>query len=303
MNPSRPDPGPGPIRSMNSAVPAVAITGLVKDFRIGLRGAKVRAVDELSLLIPEGGVYGLLGPNGCGKSTTLKIVLGLLRPTRGECRVFGLPADSREARAGIGFLPEGPFFHRHLSGREFVRYCARLSGVPAKASAAAAERALGIVGLAGAADRRVGTYSRGMLQRLGVAQAVAHDPRLVILDEPTAGVDPVGAAAMADIIRDLARRGKTVILCSHLLGQVEEVCDRVAVMDRGRLVLEGSLDDVLGRPGRTLLEVGNLSEAALEAARAALAAHGATLAGVSHPRDSLDRIFLERLSGESRARL
>lgn len=280
--------------------PAVEITGLVKDFHVGLRGAKVRAVDELTLTIPEGGVYGLLGPNGCGKSTTLKVVLGLLRPTRGAVRVFGLPADSPEARAQVGFLPEGPFFHKHLTGREFVRYCARLSGVSAKDSQDAAARSLELVGLTGAADRRVGTYSRGMLQRLGVAQAVAHDPRLVILDEPTAGVDPVGAAAMAEIIRDLKRRGKTVILCSHLLGQVEEVCDRVAIMDRGKLVLEGGIDAVLARPGRTHLEVENLSPEARAAVEAALRAHGATLKGVSHPRDSLDRIFLERMSSETR---
>lgn len=287
---------------MNAAspAPAVEITGLVKDFHIGLRGAKVRAVDELTLSIPEGGVYGLLGPNGCGKSTTLKVVLGLLRPTRGTVRVFGLPADSAEARAQVGFLPEGPFFHKHLTGREFVRYCARLSGVSAKASRDAAERSLELVGLSGAADRRVGTYSRGMLQRLGVAQAVAHDPRLVILDEPTAAVDPVGAAAMAEIIRDLKRRGKTVILCSHLLGQVEEVCDRVAIMDRGRLALEGEIDAVLARPGRTHLEVEDFSPAARAAVEAALAAHGATLKGVSTPRDSLDHIFLERLSAETR---
>jgi ABC-2 type transport system ATP-binding protein len=280
--------------------PAVEITGLVKDFHVGLRGAKVRAVDELTLSIPEGGVYGLLGPNGCGKSTTLKVVLGLLRPTRGSVRVFGLPADSPAARAQVGFLPEGPFFHKHLTGREFVRYCARLSGVSAKDSQDAAARSLELVGLTGAADRRVGTYSRGMLQRLGVAQAVAHDPRLVILDEPTAAVDPVGAAAMAEIIRDLKRRGKTVILCSHLLGQVEEVCDRVAIMDRGRLTLEGEIDAVLARPGRTQLEVENLSPEARAAVEAALAAHGATLKGVSHPRDSLDRIFLDRLSDETR---
>lgn len=283
--------------------PAIEITGLVKDFHIGLRGAKVRAVDELSLTIPQGCVYGLLGPNGCGKSTTLKVVLGLLRPTRGACRVLGLPAESPEARAKVGFLPEGPFFHKHLSGIEFVRYCARLSGVSAKNSQDAAARALELVGLAGAADRRTGTYSRGMLQRLGVAQAVAHDPDLVILDEPTAAVDPVGAAAMAEIIRDLKRRGKTVVLCSHLLGQVEEVCDRVAVMDRGKLVLEGAIDEVLSRPGRTLLEVEHLSPEARAAAESALAAHGAKLVGVSTPRDSLDRIFLDRMSGESRGKI
>lgn len=282
------------------STPAVAITGLVKDFHIGLRGAKVRAVDELTLNVPQGGVYGLLGPNGCGKSTTLKVVLGLLRPTRGDCRVFGLPSDSPEARMRVGFLPEGPFFHKHLTGREFVRYCARLSGVSAKDSVGAADRAIALVGLSGAADRRTGTYSRGMLQRLGVAQAVAHDPDLIILDEPTAAVDPLGAAAMAEIIRDLKRRGKTVILCSHLLGQVEEVCDRVAIMDRGKLVLEGPVDEVLARPGRTVFEVESLSPEARAAVESALAAHGAKLVGVSTPRDSLDRIFLDRMSESSK---
>lgn len=283
-----------------TTLPAVEITGLVKDFRVGLRGAKVRAVDHLTLTIPEGGVYGMLGPNGCGKSTTLKVVLGLLRPTRGECKVFGLPSDSPEARAQVGFLPEGPFFHKHLTGRELVRYCARLSGVDARKSKDAAQYALEVVGLAGAADRRVGTYSRGMLQRVGVAQAIAHEPRLVILDEPTAAVDPVGAAAMAGIIRDLKNRGKTVILCSHLLGQVEEVCDRVVIMERGKLVLEGGIGEVLGRPGRTLLEIENLSADARAAVEAALAAHGASLKNVSVPRDTLDRLFLDRLSSDGR---
>lgn len=282
------------------SVPAIEITGLVKDFRIGLHTAKVRAVDNLSLSIPEGGVYGLIGPNGCGKSTTLKIVLGLLRPTRGECRVFGLPSDSQAARAAIGFLPEGPFFHKHLTGREFVRYCARLSGLSAKASSEAAAAALDLVGLTGAAERRIGTYSRGMLQRIGVAQAVAHDPRLVILDEPTAAVDPVGAAAMAGIIRDLKRRGKTVILCSHLLGQVEEVCDRVAIMDRGKLVLEGEIDTVLSRPDRTLLEVENFLPENRAGVESALASQGVVLKAVTLPRVSLDSLFMDRLSEETR---
>lgn len=274
---------------------AVEIHDLTRDFSLGLHSAKLRAVDHLSLTIPAGCVFGLLGPNGCGKSTTLKIVLGLLRPTRGSCRVFGVASDSAAARNHIGFLPEGPFFHKHLSGREFVRYCAGLSGMPAKAAAQATDEALALVSLAGAADRKVGTYSRGMLQRLGVAQAVVHDPKLVILDEPTAGVDPAGAADMATIIRNLKARGKTVVLCSHLLGQVEEVCDRVAIMNRGKLVLEGSLEEVLTNRRRTLIEADTPSAEALAAVEATLQAHGSRTLAVSHPRESLDRIFLERV--------
>lgn len=276
--------------------PAVDIRGLTRDFAIGLHSAKVRAVDHLSLTVPEGCVFGLLGPNGCGKSTTLKVVLGLLRPTRGECSVFGLPADSAEARNTIGFLPEGPFFHKHLTGREFVRYCAGLSGLSKSAARTAADDAIALVNLTGAADRKVGTYSRGMLQRIGVAQAVVHDPKLVILDEPTAGVDPAGSADIAAIIRKLKERGKTVILCSHLLGQVEEVCDRVAIMNRGKLVLEGTVDEVLTDRRRTLIEVESPTPAALAAAEAALTAHGARTLAVTHPRDTLDRVFLERIA-------
>lgn len=280
--------------------PAIEIRDLIRDFSIGLRGAKLRAVDRLSLTVPEGCVYGLLGPNGCGKSTTLKILLGLLRPTRGECRVFGIPAGDPAARALIGFLPEGPFFHRHLTGREFTRYCARLSGLSRAEADAAADRALALTGLPGAADRKVGSYSRGMLQRLGVAQALAHDPKLVILDEPTAGVDPTGAADMAAIILDLKARGKTVVLCSHLLGQVEEVCDRVAILDRGRLVLEGSMSDALTDRRRTLIEADSPSPDALAAADEALRAHGSRTLSVSHPRDSLDRVFLRHVGGARR---
>lgn len=279
--------------------PAVEIRDLTRDFSIGLHTAKVRAVDHLSLTVPEGCVFGLLGPNGCGKSTTLKVVLGLLRPTRGDCRVFGLPADSAEARNTIGFLPEGPFFHKHLTGREFVRYCAGLSGLGKAAARAATDDAIALVSLTGAADRKVGTYSRGMLQRLGVAQAVVHDPKLVILDEPTAGVDPAGSADIATIIRKLKSRGKTVILCSHLLGQVEEVCDRIAIMNRGKLVLEGTVDEVLTDRRRTLIEAESPSAEALAAAEAALRAHGSRTLGVTHPRDSLDRIFLERIAADA----
>ena len=280
-----------------TAGPAISVRNLTKDFRIGLRGLKLRAVDDLTLAVPRGQVFGLLGPNGCGKSTTLKIVLGLVTPSAGEISILGLPSATSAARARTGFLPEAPYFHKFLSGRELVRYCAHLSGVPAGKVEVAVAEALELVGMTEAAGRLVGTYSKGMLQRIGLAQAIVHDPELVILDEPTAGVDPVGAAAIGRIIESMRARGKTVVLCSHLLGQVEQVCDRVAIMDKGRLVLEGAVADVLERRDRHTVTIEALTPAALAAAEAALAAHGARLGGVTHPRRSLEELFRELVTG------
>jgi len=277
--------------------PAIEVRHLTKDFRVGLRGVKLRAVDDVSLSIPRGQVFGLLGPNGCGKSTTLKVVLGLLPATAGEVTILGQPSATASARARTGFLPEAPYFHKFLTGRELVRYCAQLSGVPAGRVEAAVDEAVALVDLREASGRLVGTYSKGMLQRIGLAQAIVHDPELVILDEPTAGVDPVGAGAIGRIIEAMRVRGKTVVLCSHLLGQVEQVCDRVAIMDKGRLVLEGAVEDVLERRDQHVLTVDALTPAALAAAEAALAAHGARLGKVTHPRRSLEELFRELVTG------
>lgn len=256
---------------------AISVRRLTKDFRIGIRGLKLRAVDDLSLEIPRGQVFGLLGPNGCGKSTTLKVVLGLVSATAGEISILGHPSATSAARRRTGFLPEAPYFHKFLTGRELVRYCARLSGVADGELEAAVEEALGLAAMREAASRPIGTYSKGMLQRIGFAQAIVHDPELVILDEPTAGVDPVGSAAIGRMIAAMRGKGKTVVLCSHLLGQVEQVCDRVAIMDRGRLVLEGAVDDVLARRDRHVLTVEAMTPAARAAAEAALEAHGAKI--------------------------
>ena len=280
-----------------TAGPAISVRNLTKDFRIGLKGLKLRAVDDLTLAIPRGQVFGLLGPNGCGKSTTLKIVLGLVTPTSGEISILGLPSATSAARARTGFLPEAPYFHKFLSGRELVRYCAHLSGLPSGKVEVAVAEALELAGMTEAAGRLVGTYSKGMLQRIGLAQAIVHDPELVILDEPTAGVDPVGAAAIGRIIESMRARGKTVVLCSHLLGQVEQVCDRVAIMDKGRLVLEGAVADVLERRDRHTVTIEALTPAALAAAETALAAHGARLGAVTHPRRSLEELFRELVTG------
>ncbi|MSU48224.1 MAG: ABC transporter ATP-binding protein [Opitutus sp.] len=281
-----------------TAVPASAaleLRGVVKDFPVGLRGVKLRAVDQLSLRVEAGQVYGLLGPNGSGKSTTIKMILGLLAPTAGECRVFGVSSARVEARRDVGYLPESPNFYRHLTGRELVRFYAQMCGMGGGTLSGLVADAIAIVGLTEAADRRVGTYSKGMLQRIGLAQALVHDPRLLILDEPTAGVDPVGSAAITELILKLKARGKTILITSHLLGQIEDICDRVAILDRGKLILEGAVTDLVGRTDRQALVVESLSEHELGELRAWLAARGRTLEAVEAPRARLDRIFLDRV--------
>ncbi len=282
-------------------VPAIELRGLVKDFSVGLRGVKLRAVDDLSLRVPAGQVFGLLGPNGSGKSTTIKIILGLLEPTAGGCRVFGVPSAQVEARVDVGYLPESPYFYRHLSGRELVRFYARMCGLGGAKLAPRVAEVIDWVGLTEAADRLVGTYSKGMLQRIGLAQALVHDPRLVILDEPTSGVDPVGAAAISELILQLKAQGKTVLITSHLLTQIEDICDRVAILDRGRLILEGAVCDLVGGAERQALIVEKLSPAELQELRGWLGLRGRTLEAVAAPRARLDQIFLERVGrGEAK---
>ena len=284
-----------------SAVPAIELRGLIKDFSVGLRGVKLRAVDDLSLRVPAGQVFGLLGPNGSGKSTTIKIILGLLEPTAGGCRVFGVPSAQVEARVDVGYLPESPYFYRHLSGRELVRFYARMCGLGGAKLAPRVAEVIDWVGLTEAADRLVGTYSKGMLQRIGLAQALVHDPRLVILDEPTSGVDPVGAAAISELILQLKAQGKTVLITSHLLTQIEDICDRVAILDRGRLILEGAVCDLVGRAQRQALIVEKLSPSELQELRGWLGLRGRTLEAVTAPRARLDQIFLERVGrGEAK---
>ncbi len=277
------------------STPAICIKNLTKDFRLGLRLVKLRAVENLSFTVADNEVYGLLGPNGSGKSTTMKIILGLLEPTEGQCEVFGLPSRSVEARRLVGYLPESPYFYRFLTGRELIAYYADICQVPRSERTRRVSDVLELVGLTQAADRRVGTYSKGMLQRVGLAQAIVHDPRLVILDEPTAGVDPIGSEAISKLIIELRHRGKTVLLCSHLLAQVEDVCNRVAILNQGHLVAEGKVADLLRREGLSNLAIQNFTPALRSEIETVLARHGAKLRSVGDSRMSLDELFLEKI--------
>jgi ABC-2 type transport system ATP-binding protein len=274
---------------------AICIQNLTKDFAVGMRGKKLRAVDDLCLEVGDNEIFGLLGPNGSGKSTTIKIILGLLEASKGTCEIYGRPSKLVDARRSVGFLPEAPYFYRYLTGRELVRYYARICMVPRAKIDAAVDSVIKLVGMTEAADRRVGTYSKGMLQRIGLAQSLVHDPQLVILDEPTAGVDPLGSAAIAEIVRELKRRGKTVLLSSHLLAQIEGLCDRVAILHRGKLVREGRIDDLVEEKDAESLVVQGLSAEGRAVVEAEIKAQGGRLARVEKPRLSLDAYFLKEV--------
>lgn len=248
------------------------------------------AVKGVSLSIPEGAVYGLIGPNGSGKSTIMKALVGLLSPDAGTCRVFGQAATASANRREIGFLPENPYFYKFLTGEETVRFYGRLCGLHgAKLKERTAEM-LELVGLQDAAHRRLGGYSKGMLQRVGLAQALVQKPRLLVLDEPTAGVDPIGSRAIRDIILDLKRQGITVFLCSHLLEQVQEICDRVGILYQGCLIAEGSVDDLTRDRRRTEILLSNPTPELLEQIRTVA---GEAWLSAAPARNSLESVFLQ----------
>jgi ABC-2 type transport system ATP-binding protein len=222
------------------STPAIEARALRKEY-----GRKV-AVHGLDLTVQPGEVFGFLGPNGAGKTTTIKILLGLVTPTSGEARLFGQPAGDAGARRDVGYLPENFRFHDWLTGNALLDFHGRLAGLSAAERAERIPRVLAMVGLSGRGDDRISGYSKGMTQRIGLAQAVIHAPKLVLLDEPTSALDPVGRREVRDLIRSLRTEGMTVFLNSHLLSEVEMVCDRVAIVDHGRVVRSGRLNDLLG---------------------------------------------------------
>jgi len=240
--------------------PAVAVHGLSKIFPIPFQRRSILAVDNVDLNVHSGEVYGLLGPNGSGKSTTLKMILDLVPPTRGRVEIFGRDSSQVRSRETVGFLPENPYFYKFLTGAETLRFFGKLCRLRGSELQKRIDELLELVGLTAAGNQRLSTYSKGMLQRIGLAQALINDPKLVVLDEPTAGVDPAGSRDIRDLIVDLKRRGITVLLSSHLLAQVQEVCDRVGILANGVLVREGKLEELLAVENQTELVLENASE-------------------------------------------
>ena len=272
---------------------AVSITGLTKLYPVPMRRQKVVAVKDLNLEVPEGQVYGLLGPNGSGKSTTLKILLGLVTPTEGTSKIFGQDSRDYKSHRDVGFLPENPYFYKYLTALETLRFYGKVCGMGGKALDTRIDELLELVGMEDARHRRVGGYSKGMLQRIGLAQALIQDPRLLVLDEPTAGVDPVGSRQIRDLILELKNRGKTVLLTSHLLEQVQEVCDRVGIMARGLMMKEGPLEELVTVEGQTEYLVENAPPELAEKIAELVKTSGGKLVETRKPQMTLERIFIE----------
>ncbi len=278
---------------MAEPIPAVEITNLKKDFQTSFRKQMLRAVDGVSIKIMPGEVYGLIGPNGSGKSTTMKALLGLVAPTSGTCAIFGKDSLKVDSRNDVGFLPENPYFYKHLSGAETLQFYGRLCGLKGKSLENRVSELLALVDLEDARDRRLGGYSKGMLQRIGLAQALVQEPRLVILDEPTAGVDPIGSRQIRDLILKLKERGITVFLCSHLLEQVQEVCDTVGIIFKGKLVKEGRLDDLIAIEDQTEIILQDAGPELISQITALVGQSAeASLVRTGKPRTTLERLFL-----------
>jgi ABC-2 type transport system ATP-binding protein len=298
--------------------------GLTKTFEVGVRRRRVTAVDGLDLAITEGEIFGFVGPNGAGKTTTIKMLMGLIHPTRGRAFIFDAPIPSASAKKRLGYLPEHPAYHEFLTGLEALRFFATLAEVPSREARARCEELLALVGLSDAADRQIRKYSKGMQQRLGIAQALVSDPAFVVLDEPMSGLDPVGRKEVRDLILELKRRGKTVFFSTHILSDVESLCDRVGMIFHGRLRDVGKLGELLSARVRSIeltavvppaaraalsgsravsadgerVTVVFESEAAADAAVRGLLAAGGRLVSLVQHSETLEDVFVRRL-GES----
>lgn len=302
----------------------VETRGLTKDYEIGSFGTRRRrALDRLDLDVEEGEIFGLIGPNGAGKTTTLKLLMGLVFPTGGSATILGRAIGDREMKASIGYLPENPYFYDYLTGREILEYFGQLFGMARAERKSRAEELLAKVGMSESADIALRKYSKGMTQRLGVAQALVNRPKLVFLDEPMSGLDPVGRRDMSLLIRELHDSGVSVFFSSHILPDVENLCHRVAILNRGKLVESGRLDEILDvttrsveivvenlapglesrlaeRAGVYVSKAGerrrlSLSPSDADALLAEIAASGAQLVSVQRIKETLEDHFIEEV--------
>jgi len=308
---------------------AINIENLVKIFHVGFwKKRSVRALDDLTLQVETGEIFGFLGPNGAGKTTTLKILMDLLRPTSGSTRILGEPSGSPAMRRRIGYLPENPYFYDYLTAEELLTYVGRLFGMAQPELGRKIESLLESVGLANSRKLQLRKFSKGMIQRIGIAQALLNDPEVVFFDEPMSGLDPLGRREVREVIRSLKCRGVTVFFSSHILPDVEAVCDRVAIMNRGKLMAAGALEDILKVriQGHEVIlsRKDGLAEAALkplgdemtclgdrvrlraatgkqvQSILSAALAHGAELISVTPIRPSLEDYFFKEMTANER---
>ncbi|MEM6911310.1 MAG: ABC transporter ATP-binding protein [Verrucomicrobiota bacterium] len=279
---------------------SIQLQQVSKFFKVPFRKERVQALQNVSLEVSEGEVYGLIGPNGSGKSTTMKIILGLIKPSLGSCTLFGQDSQEVSSKQDLGFLPENPYFYKHLTGAETLRFHGKLCGLSGRKLEERIEELLVLVGMERGRDRRLAGYSKGMLQRIGLAQALVHRPRVLLLDEPTAGVDPSGSRIIRDLILDLKKTGITILLSSHLLEQVQEVCDRVGIIFQGQLVKEGPLEELIAIETQSEVILEHASPALLSQIADLVQQDGqAQLLRSGHPKTTLERLFLKETTPAS----
>jgi ABC-2 type transport system ATP-binding protein len=274
---------------------AIETLALTKIFPDWWGRQRVVAVDNLNLQIRMGEIYGFLGPNGSGKTTTIKMLLNLLHPTRGGATVLGGDSADAAISSRIGYLPEESYLYRYLTAYETLDFYGRLFGLPGSVRKERIETLLDMVGLSGAGNRQVGAFSKGMARRIGLAQALINDPDLLILDEPTSGMDPMGTRQIKDLLVELGKRGKTILLCSHLLAEVEDICDRIGIMYGGRMQVEGAVKDLLELTGKTQIQTSRLNENVLAKIQTMLRQERCEFE-IAHPMDKLESFFVRTVN-------
>ncbi|MEO6808251.1 MAG: ABC transporter ATP-binding protein [Isosphaeraceae bacterium] len=253
---------------------------------------KVQALKALDLQVHRGEIFGLLGPNGSGKTTTIKLLLGLLFPTEGDALIFGEPTTNVAKNERIGYLPEESYLYKFLNAEETLHFYGRLFKISAAERRKRVGRLIDLVGLSAAKHRQLREYSKGMQRRIGLAQALINEPELILLDEPTSGLDPIGTSEIKELIRDLREQGKTIVLSGHLLADMQDICDRIAILHRGELKELGKVNELLTVQDVTQIKTRDLSEAALAEVRAVIERHGAEVLAVDHPTTTLEELFL-----------
>ena len=272
---------------------AVETQGLTKVYKDFWGRDKVRALDNLDLTIHRGEVFGLLGPNGSGKSTTIKLLLGLIFPSKGKASVLGYPAGDTAINEKVGFLPEESYLYRFLNGEETLKFYGRLFKIPSKELKRRVPTLLDTVGLdEKSRKRKLREYSKGMARRIGLAQALINNPDLILLDEPTTGLDPIGTREMKDLILSLKQQGKTVLLCSHLLADVQDVCDRIIILFRGKQQTLGHVRDLLQVKDVTQISAKGMTPQQVEELKRYMATNGINDASVTHPTTTLEDLFV-----------
>lgn len=275
---------------------AIEFQGLSKSYRDFFGRRRVKALDGLSLSIPKGEVFGLIGPNGSGKTTTFKIAVGLLRPDSGSAHIDGQPAGSMRARRATGYLPEESSLLQFLTARETVRFYGALAGLNRRDAAKKTDELLERVGLSDAANRRAKGFSKGMQRRLGIASVLIGDPDVFILDEPTSGLDPLGSVEMKQLIAELRDAGKAVLISSHLLGEMENICDRVAFLYQGKILKKGTLEELLRDNARHQMRITDGNQDAIRKLEQSARDLGLSIESSGSPMKSLEQFYLEMLA-------